>query len=490
MNLKRVNLVISLMLSMFLAAVEGTIVTMATPTITKDLHGFGMISLVFSVYLLTSAISTPVYGKLADLYGRKSMLSIGILIFLTGSLLSGVSQSMAMLIAFRAVQGLGAGAILTVSYTIVGDVFTLEERSKIQGALNMVWGIASVVGPFLGGFIIDALSWHWIFFINLPFGLLAVFLLQSSLKETFEKKKHKIDYAGTVTLSLAVIAFLSIFLFEQTLKIGRGLLIAAAVLITALLLFVFYRIERRAKEPIMPFDIFTKKSVIVNFISFLIYAILMGIDVYMPIYLQNVLGFRPTVSGIVMLPMSIAWFLISLILGRFLIRYGEKAVTLIFGAALLVSAFLLSTLRIDTSIPLVLVYGFVAGIAFGGLSTVLIVMVQDSVEQKRRGSAVGANTLLRTLGQTVGISIFGNIFNTSITAYFVRRGIQGIGPSNLYQSSASPGAVSAEQARLSIGSSVHVLFAIFILIAGLSLLLSVAMPGRKGEDKAESVQGS
>ena len=172
MTLKKKNLVISLLLVMFLAAVEGTIVTMATPTIARSLQGLDMISLVFSVYLLTSAVSTPIYGKLADLFGRKNTLSIGIIIFLAGSVFCGFARNIIMLIAFRAVQGLGAGSIFTIAYTIIGDVFPLEERARLQGGLNAVWGIASLAGPFLGGFLIDALSWHWIFFINIPFGLL------------------------------------------------------------------------------------------------------------------------------------------------------------------------------------------------------------------------------------------------------------------------------------------------------------------------------
>ncbi len=219
MHIKRTNLIISLMLAMFLAAVEGTIVTMATPTIVKNLQGFELISLVFSVYLLTSAISTPIYGKLSDLYGRKNTLSIGILIFLAGSFLCGLSQSMAMLIAFRAIQGLGAGAIFTVSFTIIGDVFPIEERSRVQGGLSTVWGIATLVGPFLGGFLIDILSWHWIFFINIPFGFLSVILLQRSLKETFDKKKRNIDYAGTITFSLAMVVFFKYFFYTISIRI-------------------------------------------------------------------------------------------------------------------------------------------------------------------------------------------------------------------------------------------------------------------------------
>lgn len=486
MKIKRISLIISIMLSMLLAAIEGTIVTMATPTIAKELQGFELISLIFSVYLLTSAISTPIYGKLADLYGRKNVLSFGILLFLTGSFLCGLSQNMATLIAFRGIQGLGAGAILTISYTIIGDVFPVEERSKIQGALGTVWGIATLVGPFLGGFIIDTLSWHWLFFINIPFGLLSVIMLQRSLDEIYEKKKHNIDYAGTVTLSLALIVFLSIFLISSdTNSKGYLLFVGAVIIITVLLLLIFYKIESKAKEPIIPFDIFTRSSTIVNLLSFLIYAVLIGIDVYMPIYLQNILGFRPTIAGLAMLPMSVSWLMVSFFLGRLLVKYGGKTVTVTSNVILLISTLLLSTLSCDSSIILVLIYGFVIGIGFGASTTVLTIIVQDSVEYNKRGSAVATNSLLRTLGQTIGISIFGNVFNLYITKYFIRQGIEGIEPGNLYQSSVSKSTLTTEQIRLSLNSSMHILFTVFIIITCLSLILSITMPGIKGTKKQE-----
>jgi Arabinose efflux permease len=476
MNFKKANLTVSLMLAMFLAAVEGTIVTMATPTIAKDLHGFELISLVFSVYLLTSAISTPIYGKLADLYGRKRVLTIGILIFLTGSCLCGLSQNMGMLIAFRALQGLGAGSILTVSYTIIGDVFSTKERPKIQGGLNLVWGVASLVGPFLGGFLIDTLSWHWIFFINIPFGLLSAFLLQGSLKENFEKKKHSIDYAGTAVLSLAVILFLSIFLFDQDMDSVHLWFIVLLAVATLLLLFAFYKIERKAKEPIVSFEIFTRTSTIINLISFLVFAVLMGIDVYMPIYLQNVLGFKPTISGLAMLPMSVSWLMISFALGKLLMKYGEKTIAVGANIVILISAALLPTLGVDSPVFLVLIYGFLIGIGFGGVSTTLIMIVQDSVDYGKRGTAMAANSLFRTLGQTIGISVFGSIFNLGITQYFTAQGIKGINPTDLYQSSSSGSALSAEQVSLSLNSSLHLLFVVFIIISCISLLLSIIVP--------------
>ena len=285
MDSKKRNIVIALMVAMFLGAIEGTVVTTAIPTIVKDLQGFEIISLVFSVYLLTSAISTPIYGKLSDLYGRKNVLSIGIIIFLIGSFLCGLSQTMYMLIVFRAIQGIGAGAIFTVTYTIVGDVFTMEERPKIQGTIGTVWGIASLAGPFLGGILIDTLSWHWIFFINIPFGILSIILIQKNLKENFKKTKHKIDYAGIITLSVAMIIFLNIFVSIESISFNHNIFIVISLVITIILLWVFYKIERKAKEPIIPFDIFTKTNTIVNLVSFLASAVLIGADVYLPIYM-------------------------------------------------------------------------------------------------------------------------------------------------------------------------------------------------------------
>ena len=187
MDLRKRNIVIALMVAMFLGAIEGTVVTTAIPTIVRDLHGFALISWVFSVYLLASAVSTPIYGKLADLYGRKKILSLGVAIFILGSCLCGLSQNMYQLISFRAIQGTGAGAIFTLTYTILGDVFELSERGKVQGWLSTVWGLASLIGPFMGGFFIDFVSWHWIFFINLPFGILSLVLLAKNLDEHLEK---------------------------------------------------------------------------------------------------------------------------------------------------------------------------------------------------------------------------------------------------------------------------------------------------------------
>ena len=479
MNSKKRSLITALMMAMFLGAVEGTVVTTAIPTIVKDLQGFQIISLVFSVYLLASAISTPIYGKLSDLYGRKNILSIGIFIFITGSFLCGLSQNMYMLIGFRVIQGLGAGSIFTVTYTIVGDVFTLEERPKVQGALGTVWGIASLAGPFLGGIIIETLTWHWIFFINIPFGILSVILLQRNIQENFEKKKQCFDFAGIITLSAAMMIFLNMFLSIDSANSNQNQFLVLSTAATVLLLFLFYRIEKKAKEPIFPFAIFTKESSIINLICFFASTIMIGMDCYMPIYLQNVLGFSAKISGLSMAPMSISWLIASVVLGRCMVRRGGKTANLISILIVLVSTLLLPTLEIQSPLIFVLIYVFLMGFGFGGAFTTLTIMVQESVEYSKRGAATAANSLVKTLGETIGISIFGSIFNLSITNFFVERGIPGVDPGNLYKSSANHPAVTAELTKLSLNSSLHVLFILFIVVSGLSLILSICMPNRK-----------
>lgn len=476
MEAKKRSIVIALMVAMFLGAVEGTVVTTAIPTIVKDLQGFEIISSVFSVYLLTSAISTPIYGKLSDLYGRKNILSIGIIIFLIGSFLCGLSQNMYMLIVFRGIQGIGAGAIFTVAYTVVGDVFTLEKRPKIQGLISSVWGIASLAGPFLGGTLIDSLSWHWIFFINIPFGILSIALLQRNLKENFEKKKHSIDFAGIITLSAAMITFLNIFLFMENEGLNNNVFIIASVVVSIILLVVFYKIERREDEPIVPFDIFTKTTAIVNLICFLASAILIGVDVYLPIYIQNVLGFSAKVSGLALAPMSVAWLLSSVILGKSIVRFGRKAVVLISNVILLISTAFLPMLDVNSSLIAVLTYVFIMGFGFGGAFTTLTIIVQESVEYNKRGAATATNSLLRTLGQTIGVSVFGSIFNLYIVKYFTNIGINGVDPSNLYNSSVKDMAITNEQIKLSLSSSLHILYIIFIVISTFALILSIVMP--------------
>jgi EmrB/QacA subfamily drug resistance transporter len=476
MDSRKRNITIAVMVAMFLGAVEGTIVTTAIPTIVRELNGFELISWVFSAYLLTSAISTPIYGKLSDLYGRKHVLCAGIIIFLVGSSLCGLSQSMFQLIGFRALQGLGAGAIFTVTYTIVGDVFTLSERAKVQGALSTVWGVASLLGPFLGGFLIDNLSWHWIFFINIPFGIISIVLLQKNLSEDFERKKARIDYAGIVVLTGAILTLLYGVLFGGNSNNFNSAPILSCFAFSVIFLALFYYIEKRAEEPIMPFEIFTKTNIIINIISFLAAGVLIGVDVYMPIYLQSVLGFKATISGISMAPMSVSWLLSSVIISRAIPKYGSRKVIVVSTFILLISSLLLPTLGIQSPLLLVITYVFIMGFGFGGAFTTLTIVVQESVECNNRGAATATNSLLRTIGQTIAVSVFGTIFNINIVKYFNNLGIKGIKPNDLYSLDNLNTTISPEQATVSLNSGMHVVFITIILISTLCLILSVMIP--------------
>lgn len=483
MNSKKRNIVIAVMVAMFLGAVEGTVITTAVPTIVKDLSGFELISWVFSLYLLTSAISTPIYGKLSDLYGRKNVLSIGIIIFLIGSSLCGISQNMYQLIAFRALQGLGAGSIFTVTYTIIGDVFTLSERAKVQGWLSTVWGIASLIGPFFGGFLIDYLSWHWIFFINVPFGIMSIILIQKNLSESFEKKKHKIDYAGTIALSAAIIALLYGVLAGGESHNIYSFTTAICLIVTAFFLIAFFFIEKKAEEPIIPFDIFTKTNTIVNIISFLASAVLIGADVYMPIYMQNILGYGATISGVAMAPMSVTWLMSSVILGKAIPKYGEKVVISLSMAILLLSCVLLPTLKVNSPLLLLIIYISIMGFGFGGSFTTLTIVVQSSVDYSKRGAATASNSLVRTLGQTIGVSIFGSMFNLGIIKYFSNLGIKGVKPSNLYSTASAAYGVSVQQIKQSLYSGIYSVFTFLIILTVMCFILSFTLKSEL-KDKA------
>ena len=470
------KLIIALSLAMFLAAIEGTIITLAIPTIVKDLMGFNLISHVFSVYMLTSAIATPVYGKLSDMYGRKRILLIGIGIFIFGSALCGLSQSMVMLIFFRAIQGLGAGSIFTVPMTIVGDVFPLGERGKVQGALGMVWGIAGLVGPFLGGLLIDLLSWHWIFFINVPLGIVTIFIIQTSFNESVVKQKHRIDFLGIAVLSLAMIAFLSIFVFADDTGIQLNFQNAALLIISAVMLVVFYRVEKRATEPIVPFDVLTKSSIFVNCIAMLFCGALIGVDVYTPIFLQNIRGFGPLIAGLIILPMSISWMLASIPLGKLIIRFGGKAVNATGVILALISLFPLLLFAKDSSVLFIISIVFAMGIGMGAGMTAQTMIIQDSVGFEKRGSAVAVTSLLRTLGQTIGISIFGAVFNGRIVRGFSQEGIEKYNLGNLYDLSAYGKGVSWDQIVDVLTSAFHTVVFLFIFLMVLSSVLALIMP--------------
>ncbi|WP_226675581.1 MDR family MFS transporter [Mesobacillus jeotgali] len=420
---KRSFVLATVMLAMFMGAVEGTIVSTAMPAIVGDLGGFALYSWVFSAYLLMNAVTVLIYGKLSDLFGRKPILTFGIIVFLIGSILSGTAETMEMLILYRFIQGFGAGAVMPIATTIVGDIYSREERAKIQGYLSSVWGISAVSGPALGGLLVEYASWRYVFWINVPLGILAIAGLWLYLHEDIEKKKHKIDYPGAVLLTVAISSLMIVLVeaganwaWTSPKTIG---LISLSVL--TLILFIFQ--ERRAEEPMMPFNIWRERSIfIANMTSLTTGVMLIGISSFLPAFVQGVMERSPIVAGFTLTAMSIGWPIAAAVSGRLLLRIGYRKTSLFGGAALIIGSILFVTLTTEAG-PLWAAAGsFFVGVGMGLTSTAFIVSIQSTVAWQQRGIATAANMFMRNLGNTVGAALLGGVLNSSILSYMKKNG--------------------------------------------------------------------
>lgn len=406
---------IAVFVATFMTAIEGTIVTTAMPTIVGSLKGIEIMNWVFSIYLLTNAMFTPIYGKLADKVGRKPIFLIGTFIFMIGSALCGFSYSMLHLIIARAIQGIGAGAMMPVALTIVADLYTAEKRAKVLGFTSTAWGIASVVGPLAGGIIVDLLSWHWIFFINVPIGILLLWLIGAFLYEPKMKQKTgKMDVWGSISLMVMLLAFLVgvQYLGDEGLSIRVGFLF----LVSLSSLIVFNQIEKRVADPVIPLPIFRNRLfVLANLVAALVSGFLMGVEVYIPMWMQGVLGISAGIGGLVLAPQSILWVYGSTIAGDWLLKHSVRhnlvvslSITLLGGLCLFLAPF-------HTPFVVFFVIAGIVGIGMGATIVITTVSAQNSVQQSELGVATSFNTLAKTLGQTVMIAIFGICFNLTTT---------------------------------------------------------------------------
>lgn len=408
---------LALLLSTFLAAIEVTVVSTAIPKIVADLSGLELISWIYASYLLTTAVSTPLFGKLSDLFGRKNIFILGSVLFVLGSVLCGLSQNMTQMIIFRALQGIGAGAVLPVTFTIVGDIYTFEERAKIQGLFSSIWGVAGLVGPLVGGFFVDSLSWHWIFFFNVPFGIISVWMIIVTFHEKVERKKHKIDYAGTVTFLIGMTAFLFVLITGGQNIPWNSPWMYGLIAIAVIFLASFIWIERRAQEPMVPLELFKVRNISVsNLVSFLASAVLIGINSYMPLWIQGVLGQSAKSSGLSLAPMSIGWLIGSVIGGKMLVSKGGRLTTSIGTTCIVIGAVWLAFITGQSSIWMIILLTFIAGLGFGFAFTSFTIIVQTAVPWNVRGSSTALNTFIRSLGQTLGIALFGTFLNQNIAA--------------------------------------------------------------------------
>lgn len=404
------------MLSVGLVAVDATILATAVPSIVDDLGGFSQFPWLFSIYLLAQAVTVPLYGKFSDVLGRKPIMLFGIALFLIGSVLCGLAWNMVSLIIFRAIQGFGAGAIFPMSMTIVGDLYTVAERSKVQGYVGSVWAMASVIGPALGGVFSEYLSWRWIFFVNVPIGLVAAAMLVRRFREDVTRTHHTIDFTGAVLLASGG-ALLILGLLEGGVEWAWGSPTGIAVIAGAVLLLVsFVLVEQRAVEPILPLWIFRRRLLNgTNAASLVVGVVMIGLTSYVPLFAQGVLGTDALVAGFAVAALTVGWPISAAIAGRFYLRIGFRP-TAFMGSAFAVSgAALLLFVSEDSSILHLAASCFVIGIGLGFIAAPLVVAAQSSVEWAKRGVVTGTTMFARSVGSAVGIAIFGAIANAAVT---------------------------------------------------------------------------
>ncbi|MFF1919961.1 DHA2 family efflux MFS transporter permease subunit [Streptomyces sp. NPDC058221] len=407
----------ALLLGMLLAALDQTIVSTALPTIVSDLGGLEHLSWVVTAYLLASTAATPLWGKLGDQYGRKRLFQIAIVIFLVGSALCGIAQNMPQLIGFRAIQGLGGGGLIVLSMAIVGDLVPPRERGKYQGLFGAVFGATSVLGPLLGGFFTEQLSWRWVFYINLPIGVVALAVIAAVLHIPVRRTKHTIDYLGTFLIaSVATCLVLVASLGGTTWAWGSAQIIVLAA-VAVLLLIAFVLVERRAVEPVLPLKLFRIRTFsLVAVISFVIGFAMFGAMTYLPTFLQVVHDITPTMSGVHMLPMVFGLLLTSTGSGQIVSRTGRWKIFPILGTGITaIGLLLLHQLTEDSSTLEMSLYFFVFGAGLGLVMQVLVLIVQNAVSYQDLGVATSGATFFRSIGASFGVAIFGTIFTNRLT---------------------------------------------------------------------------
>jgi EmrB/QacA subfamily drug resistance transporter len=412
---ERGPVLIGVMLSTGLVAIDATIIATAVPSIVASLGGFAEFPWLFSVYLLAQAVTVPIYGKLADVFGRKPVMLFGIGLFLIGSILCGLAWSMGALIAFRAVQGLGAGAVQPMSMTIVGDLYSLKERAKVQGYIASVWAVSSVVGPTLGGVFSEYVSWRWIFFVNIPLCLIAAAAIGLRFHERVDRRRPRIDYAGAGVLTVAL-TLLILGLLEGGQAWAWGSPQSLAVLIGgAVLLAVFVVIESRAADPVVPLQLLRNRLLVAtNLVAACVGAVLLGLTSYVPTFAQDVLGTGPLVAGFALAALTLGWPISASLSGRVYLRIGIRSTALVGASVVVLGSALLLLLDESSSVFQVGATSFVIGLGMGFTAAPTLIAAQSAVQWQQRGVVTGSNMFFRSAGSAVGVAIFGALVNATL----------------------------------------------------------------------------
>jgi EmrB/QacA subfamily drug resistance transporter len=406
----------ALMLGMFLAALDQSIVSTALPTIAGDLRNLNELSWVVTSYLITSTISLPLWGKLGDLFGRKKFFQLSILIFLAGSILSGLSHSMVQLISFRAIQGVGAGGLMVGSQAIIGDVIPPRQRGRYMGYFGIVFGLSSVLGPLAGGWFTQHVSWRWIFYINVPFGICALIAIAIVLQIPATRVAHKIDWWGMALLSAGVVCLILLLTWGGTQYAWASSTIVGLGLASAVLLAAFCVVELKVAEPIISLQLFKNRTFsAASAVGFVIGFTMFGSIVYLPLYLQVVHGASPTKSGLELLPMVTGMLITFVLSGQLVTRTGRYKIFPIVGSAVVALGLVaLSRLGPTTSFSFAAVGMFIIGLGMGLVMQVLVVAVQNAVPHSQLGTATATATFFRSIGGAFGVAVLGDVFNSQL----------------------------------------------------------------------------
>lgn len=481
MSRNRIILVTAgIMLSLFLASMESTVVATAMPTIVGQLGGLEHYSWVFSAFLLASTTAVPLYGKLSDIYGRRNLYVFAMVLFLAGSILCGWANSMTGLIFARALQGLGAGGIMPLAFILIGEMFTLEQRAKMQGFFSGVWGVSSIVGPLLGGFLVDQLSWRWIFYINVVPGLLAAALVALAWRD--QARSHErpaIDYAGAALLTFSVVILL-LGLMEA--GAFSWILIAGAVVLFILLIWV----ERRAADPVLPISLFrdglfataTAHGILTGWALF-------GSISFIPLFVQAVMGTSATQAGITITPMLLGWVTASIIGTRLLLTTGYRKLGVIGTITFTVGAFLMSQAGMNSSQVALMVYVSLMGIGMGLSIPAFLIAVQTSVERRQLGTATSTLQFSRSIGGTLGVSVMGAALSARLASNLIASHLDPEMVRQLLDPLPGSQVVIEEGARAAMADAIHLVFAIAFVAAALAMVTVFFTPHKELSEQLE-----
>jgi EmrB/QacA subfamily drug resistance transporter len=453
----------ALLLAMFMSAIEATIVATAMPSIAAELGGFSLYAWVFSSFLLVQAVAVPIFGKLSDLWGRKPVFIGGVVVFLIGSVLCGFAHTMGWLVAFRFVQGIGAGAVQPMTVTLAGDLYTLEERGRVQGYISSVWGISSIVGPLAGGLIVHSIGWPWIFWVNLPLGIASIVLVGLYLHEGVEPAARSVDYGGAFLL-LAGVGSLMLALTQAGTWGMRLVAPLLAVFVVSLVLFV--RQERRAPDPLMQMELWRDPLIRWANVATLMAGVMMiGVITFLPTYVQGVLGGSALLAGFSLSAMTLGWPLAAFAAGRRIVSIGVRRLVRLGGVCVLAGTVVIALFASRGAVPAG-IGSFLIGVGLGLLNSTSLVAIQSTVAWNQRGVATASNMLMRILGNALGAAFFGGVLNFHMAGYLRRKGLEGRVSLDSIQDllgDAAPGAARLgadvlDLLRAGLAESLHIVF--------------------------------